>query len=129
MRANPTDAEKRIWSLLRAKRMVGHKFRRQVVIDSYIVDFVCFHHRLIIEVDGGQHSENDYDERRDAYLRRQGFRVSRFWNNDVLGNTEGVGAAILEALASPLPPNAARRAPPSPARGEGLVEEPSRMLA
>jgi len=123
MRANPTDAERRIWRILRAKRFVGYKFKRQVVIDYYIADFVNFEHRLIVEADGSQHAESDYDARRDAYLKAQGFRVLRFWNNEIADNLEGISEAIYNALSiSPLP-SAAMRLPPSPARGEGLPLE------
>ena len=114
MRSQPTDAEHRLWQILRAKRFQGYKFRRQVPLDFYIADFVCFAARLIIELDGGQHAESTRDEKRDAYLRSQGFRIVRIWNNDLFGNEEGVGEAILAALRSPPLPN------PSPARGEGL---------
>ena len=112
MRSAPTEAEERLWSILRAKRFAGYKFRQQVPLDACIADFVNFKHRLIIEADGGQHGP-DADGRRDAYLRSQGFRILRFWNNDIFNNEEGVAEAILQALQSPLPN-------PSPARGEGL---------
>jgi very-short-patch-repair endonuclease len=98
MRSEPTEAERALWQLLRAKRFVGYKFKRQVPIDRYIVDFVCFANRLIIEADGSQHAESDYDADRDAYLTGQGFRVLRFWNNDILTSTEGVSEAIWAAL-------------------------------
>ncbi|MBL9066275.1 MAG: DUF559 domain-containing protein [Sphingopyxis sp.] len=98
MRSEPTDAERALWHLLRAKRFVGYKFKRQVPIDRYIVDFVCFADRLIIEADGSQHAESNYDAERDAYLAEQGFRVLRFWNNDILANTEGVSEVIWAAL-------------------------------
>jgi very-short-patch-repair endonuclease len=114
MRSNPTQAEHRLWQLLRAKRLAGYKFKRQLPIDEYIVDFACIQRRLIIEADGGQHSDNWYDRNRDAYLRSQGFRVLRIWNNDIFENEEGVAELILSALRSPPLPN------PSPARGEGL---------
>jgi len=123
MRANPTDAERRIWSLLRAKRFVDYKFKRQVIIDRYIVDFINFERRLIIEADGSQHAENDYDQRRDAYLRAQGFEVLRFWNNEIVDNVAGVSEAIYFALTHPPLPSAALRLPPSPARGEGIPLE------
>jgi very-short-patch-repair endonuclease len=122
MRRNPTDAERRLWSMLRDQRMPIFKFRRQVVIDPYIADFVCFERRLIIESDGSQHAECESDLRRDAFLRAQGFTVIRFWNNDVLRRPAGVFDAIHAALTSPHPPIAAQWAPPSPARGEGLGE-------
>ena len=114
MRSGQTDAEHRLWQLLRANRFEGYKFRRQVPLDFYIADFVCFARRLIVELDGGQHAENQRDDRRDAYLRAQGFRVIRVWNNDLSTNEEGVAELILASLRSPPLPN------PSPARGEGL---------
>lgn len=119
MRANLTDAERRLWSILRCKRLAGYKFKRQVIIDSYIADFVNFDRRLIIETDGSQHADNSYDERRDAYLRRQGFTVLRFWNSDALRDSSAVTEAIWHALQSPPLPSAASRLPPSPAMGEG----------
>lgn len=99
--------------MLRGKRLAGWKFKRQEQLGDCIVDFVCFSARLIVEADGSQHAENRADQMRDAYLNGEGFRVLRFWNNDILTNTDGVGAAILAALETPLPN-------PSPARGEGL---------
>jgi len=114
MRSQPTDAEHRLWGILRAHRFAGFKFRRQVPIDFYIADFVCLVARLIVELDGGQHAESMGDERRDAYLRAQGFRVIRIWNNDLFTNEDGVAELILSALRAPPLPN------PSPARGEGL---------
>jgi len=113
MRSHSTDAEHRLWQLLRAHRLADYKFRRQVPLDFYIADFVCFAARLIVEVDGGQHSESHGDERRDTYLRDQGFRILRFWNTDIFNNEEGVLTSILSALQQPPLPN------PSPARGEG----------
>ena len=99
------------------------KFRRQQVIDPYIADFVCLERRLIIEADGSQHAESEYDVRRDAFLARQGFSLLRFWNNDVLNNPAGVVDAIFAALTTPHPPKPEAWAPPSPARGEGLGVE------
>ena len=112
MRSTPTDAERKLWSLLRAKRLANWKFRRQEQIGDYVVDFVCFKARLIVEADGSQHAENAADAARDAYLSAQGFRVLRFWNNDILTRSDGVATALLAALETPLPN-------PSPARGEG----------
>src|SRR5947209_7414051 len=80
----------------------GHKFKRQVPVGPYIVDFACLGRKLVIEVDGGQHADNARDVRRDAYLRREGFRVLRFWNNDILQDTRGVLEVILDALQPPL---------------------------
>ena len=113
MRSDSTDAEHRLWQIVRAHRFAGYKFRRQVPIDFCIADFVCFSERLIIELDGGQHSRV-IDAGRDAHLKAQGFRVLRIWNNDLFTNEEGVAELILSALRSPPLPN------PSPARGEGL---------
>jgi very-short-patch-repair endonuclease len=98
MRSEPTEAEHRLWQILRAKRFLGYKFRRQVPIDFYIADFICLSERLIIELDGYQHSDNRADLRRDAYLRSQGFRIIRIWNNDLFTNEEGVGELILSVL-------------------------------
>jgi very-short-patch-repair endonuclease len=98
LRKDMTDAERALWRLLRDRRMEGWRFRRQEPIDRYIVDFVCFEVRLVIEVDGGQHFESKADEERDGYLRSQGFQVLRFWNNDVLANRDGVYRTIKTAL-------------------------------
>ena len=114
MRSQSTEAEQRMWQLLRAHRFDGHKFKRQVPIDFYIADFVCLRQRLIVELDGGQHAESESDAKRDAYLRSKGFRIIRIWNNDLFTNEEGVAELILSALEAPPLPN------PSPARGEGL---------
>ncbi len=94
MRRESTEAEVRLWVYLRDGRLDGLKFRRQVPIGRYIVDFVCFGRRLIVEVDGGQHADNAHDRARDADLRARGFRVLRFWNTEALSNTEGVLEAI-----------------------------------
>jgi len=112
MRTSQTEAEHRLWQLLRAKRFDGFKIKRQLPIDDYVVDFVCLSARLIVEADGGQHAESRHDERRDAYLRAQGFRILRFWNNEIFTNEGGVMERILNALSSPLPN-------PSPAEGRG----------
>ena len=121
MRSKPTEAEKRLWSMLRDKRMPVFKFKRQVVIEPYIVDFVCFDRRLIIEADGSQHAESEYDVRRDAFLRAQDFSLLRFWNHDVLHRASAVFEAIYANLITPHPPKPAAWVPPSPARGEGLI--------
>ena len=91
LRKKSTDAENVLWKQLRRKQLEGLKFRRQQPIDNYVVDFVCFEKRIVIEVDGGQHSiERDKDSERDNYLVINGFKVLRFWNNEVLQNIEGV---------------------------------------
>ena len=112
MRSTPTEAEHRLWQIVRAHRFNGFKFKRQVSIDHYIVDFLCPARRLIVELDGSQHAENASDVRRDAYLRAQGFHIIRIWNNELFTNEEGVAEAILRALRPPLPN-------PSPAKGRG----------
>ena len=98
MRRDPTDAEIKLWRLLRDRRLGGAKFRRQAPLERYILDFVCFEARLVIEADGGQHAGSRGDEQRDAWLKSQGFRVLRLWNNDILKNPEGVFETILAAL-------------------------------
>ena len=103
LRHHMTEAEKRLWQKLRFMQLQGCKFRRQALIGPYIVDFVCYEAGLVIEVDGGQHCENVKDVARDAWLAGEGFRVLRFWNNDVLNNTEGVVQVISEALPVPSP--------------------------
>lgn len=95
-----TDAEQALWRSLRDRQVEGYRFRRQVPIGRYIVDFACLEKRLIVEVDGGQHQINrDNDAIRDAWLVKEGYCVLRFWNNDVLGNRNGVLQRIVEALA------------------------------
>ena len=98
MRSNPTEAEDKLWLLLRDRRLVGFKFRRQVPIDRYIADFVCFKSRLIIELDGSQHADNTSDAKRDAYLKSQGFRLLRIWNNDLAHARASVLDAVWHAL-------------------------------
>jgi very-short-patch-repair endonuclease len=127
LRAGMTDAERRLWYHLRAHRFGGSKFKRQVPIGRYIVDFVCFDRKVIVEVDGGQHAMSVSDQARDEWLRGQGFRVLRFWNHDVLKNTEAVLTRILEAVsrADRYPSPDALRASPSPTRGEGSNDQRS----
>ncbi|EGV19869.1 endonuclease domain-containing protein [Thiocapsa marina] len=104
LRQTMTDAEQLLWRHLRARRLNGQKFRRQQPIGPYIVDCVHFGARLIVEADGGQHNGSDRDSVRDAWLEQQGFKVMRFWNNDILRNPEGVLSSILEAPEQPAPP-------------------------
>ena len=115
MRTDATDAERLLWRHLRAHRFGHHKFKRQQPIGPYIVDFVCFSSRVIVEVDGGQHLESARDAARDEWLRAQRFTVLRFWNNEVMQQSEAVVEKI--ALHVPLSPV------PSPARGEGSQTE------
>ncbi len=101
LRRNQTDAEFKLWQLLRAQRLGSYKFRRQFPIGDFIVDFCCKQHCLVIELDGSQHGEPEAtarDKRRTLTLEAKGYRVIRFWNNDVLQNKEGVVDVILEAL-------------------------------
>ncbi|MGH8053425.1 MAG: endonuclease domain-containing protein [Stenotrophomonas sp.] len=112
LRSNMTDAEHLLWRHLRARRLLGQKFRRQQPIGPYVVDFVHFGVRLIVEADGGQHNESVHDFKRDAWLESQGFKILRFWNNEILGNGDAVLEVIL-ATVSALSPN------PSPVKGEG----------
>lgn len=105
LRTNQTEAEQRLWYHLRAHRFLGAKFKRQKPIGSYIVDFVCVERGLIIELDGGQHAGRiGYDRQRDTWLRDNGFRVLRFWNNQVLFELEGVLEVITRELGTPSPP-------------------------
>ncbi|AYG58690.1 endonuclease domain-containing protein [Rhizobium jaguaris] len=98
MRRDATKAENMLWQALRGRQLEGFKFRRQVPVDGYILDFVCFEARLIVEVDGAQHAENRRDERRDAHFASQVFCVLRFWNDEVVQNLDGVCLRILAEL-------------------------------
>jgi very-short-patch-repair endonuclease len=110
-----TDAEAHLWSWLRAHRLNGLSFRRQVPFGSFILDFVCHERMLVIEVDGSQHAESKRDITRDRWLASKGYRVLRFWNSDVLQNREGVLQTILNAAREVTPlPN------PPPQGGRGL---------
>jgi very-short-patch-repair endonuclease len=103
LRSNMTDVENKLWQQLRAKRFEDFKFRRQVPIGPYIVDFICYEKRLIIELDGSQHEGSIYDMKRDGRLHSQDFRVLRFWNNDVNAALDGTLMAIHDALGLPSP--------------------------
>jgi len=99
MRRDPSDAEQVLWRHLRARQLAGYKFRRQVVIGRYIVDFVCIDAGLVVEADGGQHAGHAaYDARRSAELAARGYRVLRFWNNEILGDIDSVLGRILMEL-------------------------------
>src|SRR5919109_3467254 len=98
LRRNMTDAERVLWRLLRQRQVLGLRFRRQVPIDHYIADFACLEMKLVIEADGGQHSESETDKVRDAHLPSQGFYVLRFWNSDILTNSDGVYRIITETV-------------------------------
>jgi len=115
-----TDAERRLWQSLRLRQFSGYKFRRQHPVGSYVVDFVCLEAKLVVEVDGGQHSERQgYDASRTEWLRQRGFRVIRFWNHEVMNDIEAVKAAIWEVLYEGSQPPSQ----PSPLQGEGAKEE------
>lgn len=102
LRKSETDAERKIWQLLRSRSLNDAKFRRQHPVGPYIVDFICINEKLIIELDGSQHQQQQtYDAQRTAFLEQAGYRVIRFWDNDVLLKTENVMQAIYDALGSP----------------------------
>ncbi|HEV8678511.1 MAG TPA: endonuclease domain-containing protein [Stellaceae bacterium] len=117
LRRTMTDAERRLWRELR-RAALGLRFRRQFPIPPYIVDFACLEARLVIEVDGGQHAEPGDHDRRDAILHRRGWRILRFWNNDVLENRDGVLQTTTHALGT-WPAQYPHPNPPPPA-GEGV---------
>ena len=98
MRDDSTKAENLLWQQIRNRQMEGAKFRRQVPLKGYILDFVCFERRLIIEVDGSQHAESQRDDIRDALFRADGFRVIRFWNDEIEGGLDFVCRRIIEML-------------------------------
>lgn len=122
MRRNPTEAERRLWSILRNHRLAGFKFKRQQQIGNYIVDFVNFKRRLIVEADGSQHADSVYDKQRDSWLRAQGFAVIRFWNNEALAQTDAVADAILNALQEAPPPLPAATRLSLSRKGRGRLE-------
>ena len=99
LRKEPTEAEKKLWSILRRRSLDGHRFRRQVPIGPYIVDFACLAGSLIVELDGSQHAVDvAADAERTGWLESKGYRVLRFWNNDALGNAPAVVESIRCAL-------------------------------
>ena len=114
LRSRQTDTESLLWTRLRARRLSGFKFRRQVPINDYVVDFVCIEVWLVVEVDGGQHGDRiECDAERSAVLAKSGFRVLRFWNNEVQQRLDDVLDEILRHLQAPPSPQ------PSPASGRG----------
>ncbi len=101
LRKNMTPEERILWKIFRNKNFYGFKFRRQTPIGIYIVDFLCINPKVIIELDGGQHNESDnirYDKKRTMYLESQGYKVLRFWNNDIHSDIDGVCEKILMVL-------------------------------
>jgi very-short-patch-repair endonuclease len=114
LRKNLTRAEWKLWQKLRRRQLAGLRFQRQVPLGHFIVDFMCYEVKLIVELDGGQHNNDTaqkYDANRTAWLEEQGYTVLRFWNNDVVNQIDNV----LETILNQLPPSL-----PSPARGEGV---------
>ena len=108
LRNNATPAERNLWHHLNKRQLYGHKFSRQMPIGPFICDFLCREAKLVIEVDGGQHCESRRDLSRTAFLEGQGFRVIRFWNNEIFGNIEGVIETIALALTECPPPAPSR---------------------
>ena len=117
LRKSSTDTEQHLWNFLRAKRLNGYKFKRQYIISSYIVDFICIERQLIVELDGSHHMDAiHYDTKRTDYLIDKGYEVLRFWNHDVLQHTDSVLQEIINLLTpSPLPSPPAKNAD-----GEGM---------
>jgi very-short-patch-repair endonuclease len=120
LRNNPTDAEQRLWSVLRRRQLDGCKFRRQHPYYGFILDFVCMERKVVVEVDGGQHAGSVRDADRDEFLRKGGFVVLRFWNHDVLRDAEAVANEIHRILQTR---DATHHPHPSPPL-EGEGEEP-----
>jgi very-short-patch-repair endonuclease len=98
MRREQTDAERKLWFLLRDRRLGAAKFRRQVPIGNYIVDFICLQHKLIVEADGGQLVENRYDAIRDRWLAEEGYRIVRYGNDEIMKNSNGVLEDLVKYL-------------------------------
>jgi len=99
LRQNMTEAERRVWRILRSHQMKGYRFRRQVPIGRYIADFVCHEVRLIVGIDGGQHDRSSPSEaERSGFLQTEGYRILRFWNDEVLANLDGVHETIADEL-------------------------------
>jgi very-short-patch-repair endonuclease len=114
LRQNMTEAERRIWQMLRLRQIGGYRFRRQVPFGCYIADFACHEARLIVEIDGGQHDRLSLPEAgRTLFLEAEGYRVLRFWNNEVLQNLDSVWDVIARELGQATPTQ------PSPVKGEG----------
>jgi len=111
MRREPTDAEAAMWRVLRDRRLAHFKFRRQFPFQSFILDFVCFEKRIVVEIDGSQHASSERDATRDAVLMAEGFRIARYWNNDVLQQPIAVLEDILAKLAEPIEPLTRRLTP------------------
>jgi very-short-patch-repair endonuclease len=112
LRNNMTDVERMLWAKIRGKQLQGFRFRRQHPLGVYIVDFICLELKLVIELDGSQHmQQQEYDMKRSQWLQKNSFTVMRFWNNDVLDNLD----AVVQSIYNHLPPSQ-----PSPLKGEGV---------
>ena len=125
LRRDTTDAERKLWLRLRELPMGSSHFRRQATIGPYFADFACHANRLVIELDGGQHGDGPNaasDAKRDAYMRNSGYRVLRFWNNDVMQNIDGVMHVIAEAVSAPVPPTPDPSPPLRGGRGNRTAE-------
>lgn len=138
LRSRQTEAEQRLWYHLRAHRFMGLKFKRQKPMGRFIVDFVCLEQKLVVEVDGGQHAERvEYDARRDAWLRGQGFVVLRFWNHEVMQEMDGVlerirltvlqSVSLAEDIALTAQSTLSPDPSPTGGRGEWEAGPPSRL--
>ncbi|TXI43654.1 MAG: endonuclease domain-containing protein [Lysobacter sp.] len=119
LRRHSTDAERVLWHYLRNRALIGLKFRRQCPIGPFIADFVCIERRLVIEVDGGQHVGCERDESRTVFLESEGFRVLRFWNDDVLTRIDAVLSTVCETIQREDAPHPN----PSPASERGAIDE------
>ena len=119
LRSNMTDAERKLWSHIRDRQLLGFKFVRQLPVGPFVADFVCREADLIIELDGGQHAENARDDQRTAALAQHGYAVLRFWNSDVLTNIDGVLEAIAEHLAKAPSPGLRFAKPDLSPKGRG----------
>ncbi len=117
LRQNMTEAERRVWQILRSHQMNGYRFRRQVPIGRSIADFACHEARLIVEIDGGEHDRSSPREaERSGFLQNEGYRILRFWNNEVLANLDGVHQTIADELGRITPtPVGVMRAKPTEA--------------
>ena len=112
LRNGQTEAERKLWAVLKGRKLNGYKIRRQFSVGPYILDFYCFENKICIELDGGQHQENEqYDNERTKYLNSFGVTVLRFWNNDVIKNTEGVYRELAKYFNEPAKNSARIRTP------------------
>jgi very-short-patch-repair endonuclease len=106
LRKQQTPQEVRVWSRLRDRQFLGYKFRRQVPLGRYVVDFYCPEKKLVLEIDGGHHMQQQtQDQQREDLLKSQGYQILRFWNSDIEQNLEGVFEKIMQVLQSPSPPS------------------------